>query len=107
MNKELNNLLAGLGEDVLAEAERLRSLPREEFKREIHKIKDNKRLADLRYPLGYDPHPLKSSVWAIDINRLITERNTRRSALPQWVGIIISGLIGLAALIVAILKNGG
>ena len=102
-----DELINSLGPEVRAEAERLRPLDRTEFNIEIRKIKDNKRLADLRYPLGYDPHPKKSSSHAIDINRLITSRREAKVARPQWVGIIISSLIGITALIVALLKDGG
>jgi len=93
-----------LGEDVLAEADRLRSLDRKSFQKEIRKIKDNNRLADIRYPLGYDPDHLKSSSKARDINRLITERKRRKQALQQWIAIIISSLLSIAALIISILK---
>ncbi|MCZ6703862.1 MAG: hypothetical protein O6940_12595 [Ignavibacteria bacterium] len=40
-------LIKGLGQDVLKEAERLKSLNREEFQKAIQNIKDNKRLGDL------------------------------------------------------------
>jgi hypothetical protein len=82
-------------------ASELRGLERNEFRRRIKRLDDDT-LADLRYELGWDPgDPRKSSSQAIDINRLLTRRKARRQALPQWIGIAISGLIGLAGLIVA------
>ena len=89
---------------IAAEAKRLASLSRDEFKREIKRLNDET-LADLRYVFGYDPaDSRKSSSQTIDINRLLTRRKAWREARPQWIGIVISALIGLAALIVAIIK---
>jgi hypothetical protein len=52
----------------------------------------------------YDPVDPRRSDWrAREGNRLITERHRKRELRPQWIGIVVSTLIGLAGLIVAIL----
>ena len=80
-------------------------LDKERFRTAIAKVKDNHLLADLRYDFKWDPEDPRKSTWqAIEINRLLTDRKARREAIPQWVGIIISNLIALAALIVSLFK---
>ncbi len=76
---------------------------KELFKKEIESIKSNDALADVRYELGYDPHPKKSTWKARYINRLLTRRNKRKDAFPLWVGIVVSSIISICSLIVAIL----
>ena len=89
---------------IADEANRLRSLSRDLFKREIKRLDDDT-LGDLRYEFGYDSSDSRNSAWQTrDINRLLTRRKAWREARPQWIGIVISGLIGLAGLIVALLK---
>ena len=78
---------------------------REQFRSLIKREKDDELLADLRYNLGWDPDPRKSTWQAIEINRLITKRKARQEAFPEWVGIIIANLLALASLIVSILKK--
>lgn len=99
--------MRGTPDDTSGHAElaaRLRKLERSAFRREIKRIDDDT-LADLRYTFGWDPtDPRKSSIQAIDINRLLTRKKYWRLALPQWIGIGVSGLIGLAGLIVALAK---
>ena len=52
----------------------------------------------------YDPEDPRRSAWrAREANREITERKRKRELRPQWIGIVLSTLLGLAALIVAIL----
>ena len=53
---------------------------------------------------AYDPADARRSHWqAREGNRVITERQRARELRPQWIGIALSTLLGLAALIVAIL----
>jgi hypothetical protein len=52
----------------------------------------------------YNPADPRLSHWkAREANRLITARQRAKELRPQWIGIVISTLLGLAALIVAIL----
>jgi len=52
----------------------------------------------------YDPGDPRRSDWrAREANREIKERQRKRELRPQWIGILLSTLLGLAALIVAIL----
>jgi hypothetical protein len=52
----------------------------------------------------YDPSDPRRSHWkAREANRLITDRRRAQELRPQWIGIALSTLLGLAALIVAIL----
>ena len=76
---------------------------REEFRATIKKEPDDELLVDLRYAFGWDPDPRKSTWKAIEINRLVTKRNARKEARPQWFAIIVSGLLALASLVVSIL----
>jgi hypothetical protein len=86
------------------EAEQLRGLSRDAFKREIRGL-DDETLADLRYEFGWDPQDPAKSAWQTrTINRLLTSRKDRRAARPQWVGIAVSASLGLAALIVALVR---
>jgi hypothetical protein len=78
----------------------------ERFKGEIRRIKNDELLADLRYKFGWDPNdPRKSSWQTRDINRELTRRKRRREVMPQWIAIIISTILSIAALVVAILKD--
>jgi len=53
---------------------------------------------------AYNPTDPRQSHWqAREANRLITERQRAKELRPQWIGILLSTLLGLAALIVAIL----
>ncbi len=62
----------------------------------------NKVLAEEFGP--YDPADPRRSHWkAREANRLITDRQRAKELRPQWIGIVLSTLLGLAALIVAIL----
>jgi hypothetical protein len=76
---------------------------REQFRSIIKKEPDNELLVELRYVFGWDPDPRKSTWKAIEINRLVTKRNARKEARPQWFAIIVSGSLALASLIVSIL----
>lgn len=82
--------------------ERLKGVDRDTFRAVIRTQKDNHLLGDLRYDFNWDPDPRKSTWQAIEINRLITDRNTRRQALPQWIGIVLGNIIALAGLVVSI-----
>lgn len=87
---------------LAAEAQRLAQLSRADFQTEIRRCPDEQ-LADLRYLLGYrHPGGTEWPVW--DINRLLTRRKARREQLPQWIGIAVSFVTSIAALIVSIAK---
>ena len=90
-------------EEIQALFDRFKDLDRKGFRASIREVKDD-HLRDLRYKFDWDPDPRKSTMQAIEINRLLTERKARRQALPQWIGIVVSNLIALAALIVSLLK---
>jgi hypothetical protein len=90
-------------EELRKELEPLGKTQREQFRAVISKERDNELLADLRYDFRWDPDPRKSTWQAIEINRLITKRNKHKEARPQWIAIIVSSLLALAALIVSIL----
>jgi hypothetical protein len=86
----------------------LKALPkeqREDFRSVIRTERDDELLADLRYDFAWDPDPRRSTWQAIEINRLLTKRQRRREAIPEWVGIIIANLLALASLIVSIFKH--
>jgi hypothetical protein len=92
-------------DDIARWEERLRGLPRETFRQEIAKIRNEDLLGDLRYRFGWDPDPRRSSPEAIDINRLLTRIKSKREARPQWIAIGFDTVLALAALIVALFKG--
>ena len=52
----------------------------------------------------YNPADPRQSHWqAREANRYITDRNRAREQRPQWVGIAVSAILSIAALVVAIL----
>jgi hypothetical protein len=52
----------------------------------------------------YNPADPRQSHWKVrEANRLITEIQRAAERRPEWIGILLSTLLGLAALIVAIL----
>ena len=90
-------------EELRKELETLKKEQREQFRTIITKEPDDELLADLRYVFGWDPDPRKSTWQAIEINRLTTKRNKLKEVRPQWIAIIVSSLLALAALIISIL----
>jgi len=90
-------------EELRKKLEPLQKDQREQFRAIISEERDDELLPDLRYVFGWDPDPRKSRWQAIEINRLITKRNKRKEARPQWIAITVSTLLALAALIVSIL----
>jgi hypothetical protein len=83
--------------------ERLKVLNEDDFMAQIRREKDTKLLGDIRYKFGLDPNDPGRSAWQTrEINRLLTDIKARREALPQWIGIVVSNLIALAALVVSI-----
>lgn len=53
---------------------------------------------------AYDPTDPRRSAWrAREANRYITAMQRRAEVRPQWIGIIVSSLLSLAALVVSIL----
>jgi hypothetical protein len=53
---------------------------------------------------AYNPTDPRQSHWkAREANRLIIDIQRAKELRPQWIGIVLSTLLGLAALIVAIL----
>jgi hypothetical protein len=74
------------------------------FQAEIGNISDDGILGYLRYDFNWHPDPRQSTWQAIEINRLLTRRKDRRLLLPTWIGIVVTGAIALAALVVSILE---
>lgn len=79
---------------------KLKDLTQERFRTAIRKVKRDDLLADLRYEFGWDPNDARKSSWQTrDINRELTRRKARREVMPQWIAIVISTILSIAALL--------